>query len=173
MRLSREPLIKAAEITRRTGVLGRQIARAAKGEPLILVAVLKGALPFAADLLRRIPGEVALDFIRVHSYAGTQSSGRLEVSVRPEISLTGRNVLLVEDILDTGRTASHIMAAVLAMEPASLRLCALLDKPVRRVMPVEADFVGFTIEDHFVVGYGLDYNESYRNLPSIYRLEEE
>ncbi|HNT89794.1 MAG TPA: phosphoribosyltransferase family protein [Candidatus Hydrogenedentes bacterium] len=116
-------------------------------------------------------GDVCLDFIRARSYIGETSSGVVEIMHAPEVLIRDRHVLLVEDILDTGRTASQIIAWLKERGPASLRVCALIDKPARRLVEVRADYVGFSIEDHFVVGYGLDHNEQYRHLPSVYTLD--
>ena len=135
------------------------------------MAVLKGSVFFAADLMRRITRPLQVDFIRAKSYDGTESTGKVLFSVLPETPLKDRHVIVVEDILDTGRTSSAILKWVRSQHPASVALCALLDKPDRRVKKLTADYCGFTIANHFVVGYGLDYNERYRNLPEIRALE--
>jgi hypoxanthine phosphoribosyltransferase len=170
MRLSDTPLIARQQIEARLDALAQEIARDAAGKDLLAVTVLKGGIFFASDLLRRLPGPVSVDFVRCRSYVGTQSHSTPDISYSPETSLHGRHVLLIEDILDTGRTTSAILAHFQAQAPASLKVCALLDKPARRIVAVAADYVGFRIEDHFVVGYGLDYDELYRELPEIYCL---
>lgn len=173
MKLSKEPLIGKEAIAERIAALAAEIAADHSGAPLTLIGVLKGALPFTADLMRLLPGDVTLDFVRARSYEGAASSGRVLMHYMPEVEIRGRNILLIEDILDTGRTASVILGELRALEPAQLHLVALLDKPARRVIRVEADYAGFTIGDDFVVGYGLDYSERYRHLPAIYVLEED
>lgn len=173
MKLSDRPLIGADAIAGCIARLAARITADFPGAPLTLIAVLKGALPFAADLMRCLPGDVAVDFVRARSYDGANSTGRVIMHYTPEVDLRGRNVLLVEDILDTGRTVAVIMDELRKREPSQLRLVTLLDKPARRTVPVDADYTGFTIDDHFVVGYGLDYNEQYRQLPAIYVLEED
>ena len=172
MHLSERPLIETASIQARIADLAREISADYHGEPLVLLVVLKGSLHFASDLQRALPIEqsVQLEFIRARSYAGTTSSGDVRLGYTPELNLQGHHVLILEDILDTGRTATVIRDYVQARRPASVKIGALLDKPARRVVPIEADYVGFEIDDYFVVGYGLDYNEAYRHLPAIYCL---
>ncbi|HNR29695.1 MAG TPA: hypoxanthine phosphoribosyltransferase [Candidatus Hydrogenedentes bacterium] len=171
MRLIEPPLFDAETIAARVTALAAAIDRDRAGGSLLVIAVLKGAALFAADLVRRLSGDVCLDFIRARSYIGETSSGVVEIMHAPEVLIRDRHVLLVEDILDTGRTASQIIAWLKERGPASLRVCALIDKPARRLVEVRADYVGFSIEDHFVVGYGLDHNEQYRHLPSVYTLD--
>jgi len=141
--------------------------------PVVVLVVLKGAVPFSVDLLRRLTMPLVVDYVRARSYAGTRSVGEVVFSHLPEEPLSGRHVLIVEDILDTGHTAERILEVVRAQHPASVALAVLLDKPARRLRPVEADFTGFIIEDHFVVGYGLDFNERYRELDAIYTMDGE
>ena len=133
--------------------------------------MLKGSVPFSADLARALTVPLQVDYIRAKSYDGTESGGKVHFTHLPEDSLRNRDVLIVEDILDTGNTAEAIFDFVRGQHPASARFITLLDKPSRRVRPVEADFVGFTVEDHFVVGYGLDYNERFRELDGIFTME--
>ncbi|HPO14421.1 MAG TPA: hypoxanthine phosphoribosyltransferase [Candidatus Hydrogenedentes bacterium] len=171
MRLGGLPLIPAEQIQNRVRELGAQITRQYKGSELSLVVVLKGAIVFASDLMRALDVDVSLNFIRARSYAGTESKGTVSFTLLPDMMLEDRQVLVVEDILDTGRTCTEVMQWISKHRPTSIRLCALLDKPDRRVIPVEADFKGFVIEDHFVVGYGLDFEERYRNLPAIHVME--
>jgi hypoxanthine phosphoribosyltransferase len=171
MRLSSEPLIDAPAIDARVAELARAIAQDYVGRVPILLCVLKGALHFTSDLARNMTSPVGIEFIRASSYAGTESTGSVKIAADSLGHLSGRDVILVEDILDTGRTCATLLEHVRSLEPASLRLCTLLDKPSRRVLPVMADYVGFSIDDHFVVGYGLDHDEQYRELPAIHVLE--
>lgn len=171
MRLSASPLIEAAAIQRRVQELAVAIASDYAGKDLLLLVVLKGGLFFAADLARALGGAAHLDCIRARSYDGAESSGEVRFGILPEIPLRDRHVLVLEDILDTGRTATALLQRLHAEAPASLEICTLLDKPSRRVLPVDARYVGFEIDDHFVVGYGLDYNEAHRGLPAIWTLE--
>lgn len=171
MRLSKEPLIPADAIHARVCALADRINEDYADKELVVVVVLKGGLLFAADLLRSLRVPLALEYIRAKSYDGDRSAGAVELKILPEQSLAGRHVLFVEDILDTGRTTAAILDFARNTNAASIALCVLLDKPSRRVSPVHAGYVGFTIGDSFVVGYGLDYDERYRELPAIHTLE--
>ena len=166
-------MITSAQIARRVHAMGREISRvyADLETPLVLVVILKGATVFAADLLRSLSIPAELEFVRASSYgAGTSSSGKVKFAHMVEGPLTGRHVLLVEDIVDSGRTINHILKRLKRDRPASIRLATLLDRPARREMPVDIDFTGFVIPDRFVIGYGLDYAGLYRELPGIYSL---
>src|SRR5215471_1947761 len=166
-------MISSERISRRVRQLGREISEvyADIETPLVLVAILKGATVFAADLLRSLSIPAELEFVRAASYgAGTRTSGRVKIAHMVEGQLAGRHVLLVEDIVDSGRTADTIMKRFRKLKPASLRVAALLDRPARREIPVQIDFTGFVIPDRFVIGYGLDYAGLYRELPGIYAL---
>lgn len=166
-------MISPLRIARRVRELGRQISTtyADIDQPLVLVVILKGATVFAADLLRELSIPAELEFVRASSYgSGTSSSGRVRLAHMVEGPLTGRHVLMVEDIVDSGRTIKAIMRHLQRSKPASLRLAALLDRPARREIPVEIDFTGFVIPDRFVIGYGLDYAGLYRELPGIFSL---
>jgi hypoxanthine phosphoribosyltransferase len=169
-----EILIDRETLERRVGALARQIRRdAGAGAPIHLVAVLKGAFVFLADLMRAMEGPVSCDFIAVSSYgAGLSTSGEVRLTMDLEAPLQGRDVLIVEDIVDTGLTLSYLREVLSARGPRSLRSVCLLSKPARRRVPVAVDYTGFQIEDRFVVGYGLDYDELYRNLPYIAVLDE-
>ncbi|MDP9265976.1 MAG: hypoxanthine phosphoribosyltransferase [Chloroflexota bacterium] len=161
-------LIDAPAIRARVRELGAEIGRDYQGRDLVLVSVLKGALPFLADLMREIPIPLSLDFLEVTSYgASTETSGVVRILKDLAHSIADRDVLVVEDILDTGFTLNYVMEHLRGHRPASTRLCTLLDKPARRIVPIEIDYRGFEIPDKFVVGYGLDYAERYRNLPFI------
>ena len=166
-----EILLSAEQIQKRVSELAGQIRRDFPGD-LHLIAVLKGAFMFLSDLVRNIDGHVSLDFMAVSSYAkGTTSSGEVRLLKDLDTTLDGRNVIIVEDIVDTGLTLSYLQQILRRRHPKSLRTACLLSKPSRRKVDVAVEYVGFTIEDRFVVGYGLDYAEGYRNLPHIAVLE--
>src|SRR5437588_2075692 len=168
-----KPMISSAQIARRVRRLGRQISEvyADIDTPLVMVVLLKGATVFAADLLRSLSIPAELEFVRAASYGGgTRSTGRVKIAHMVEGALEGRHVLLVEDIVDSGRTIDTILRRFRRMKPASLRVAALLDRPARREISVQIDFTGFVIPDRFVIGYGLDYAGLYRELPGIYAL---
>lgn len=173
MRLSEEPLITRDDIAERVAALAAQLREDYAATPLTLLVVLKGGAWFGADLVRHLPHDTTVEFIRAKSYEGEHSTGTVHFPVVPDSSLTDRHVLVVEDILDTGRTLRAALRLVESHFPASLKVCTLLDKPARRVASVQAHYVGFEIPDHFVVGYGLDYNELYRALPAIYTIHPE
>jgi hypoxanthine phosphoribosyltransferase len=161
-------LIPRERIKTRIGQLARTIRKDFAGEPLHLVGVLKGAVFFLADLARQISGEVSFDFIAVSSYGDEQhSSGQVRLTRDLDSSIEGKTVIVVEDILDTGMTMQYLLSIFQQRKPKHLRVAALLDKPDRRVTSVQADYVGFRIPNEFVVGYGLDYAERYRNLLDV------
>ena len=148
--------------------LARQIERDYAGKEIMLISVLRGSFIFMADLVRAIELPCRVDFMAVSSYgSGTTSSGQVKINKDLSENIEGRDIIVVEDILDSGNTLSYLFQLLQARHPASIRLCTLLDKPSRRVKPIQADYVGFQVEDLFVVGYGLDYAERYRNLPYI------
>jgi len=162
-----EILLSQAQIQKRVAELAAEIRRDFPGD-LHVIAVLKGAFVFLSDLIRAMPGHVSLDFMAVSSYAkGTTSSGEVRLLKDLDTSLDGRHVVIVEDIVDTGLTLLYLQEILRARNPRSLRTACLLSKPSRRQIDVKVDYIGFTIEDRFVVGYGLDYAEQYRNLPHI------
>lgn len=166
-------LIRRAAIRRRVEETARQITRDFKGQRVHLVGVLKGACIFLADLVREIALETSIDFIAVSSYGRSkESSGQVQLLKDLDSNIAGLNVILVEDILDTGRTVGYLLRILRQRKPKVLRVAALLDRPSRRVQPVSAEYVGFTIPDEFVVGYGLDYAERYRNLKDICILKD-
>lgn len=161
-------LIRRAAIERRIRAVAREIARDYKDEKVHLIGVLKGACIFLADLIRDINLETSIDFIALSSYGkGKESSGQVRLLKDLDASIAGLNVILVEDILDTGLTLNYLLRILKQRRPKTLRVAALLDKPSRRMRPVKADYVGFTIPNEFVVGYGLDYAERYRNLRDV------
>jgi hypoxanthine phosphoribosyltransferase len=161
-------LIRRSSIDRRVRAVARRIAKDFKGQRVHLIGVLKGACIFLSDLIREIDLETSIDFIAVSSYGrGKDSSGQVRLLKDLDTSLKGLNVILVEDILDTGLTLNYLLRILKQRKPKSLRVAALLDKPSRRIQPVKADYVGFKIPNEFVVGYGLDYAERYRNLKDV------
>src|SRR5215467_9949995 len=161
-------LITAQRIQARIRALAKQIREDFRGERLHLVSVLKGGVFFLTDLARNIPGEVSFDFIAVASYGqNTYSSGQVRLTRDLDSSIEGRTVIVVEDILDTGMTLQYLLRLFQQRKPKHLRVAVLLDKPERRITAVRADYVGFAIPNEFVVGYGLDYSERYRNLPYV------
>jgi hypoxanthine phosphoribosyltransferase len=164
-------LLSRARIARRVRQLGRQISRDFRGESLLLVGVLKGACIFLADLSREISLNASFDFLAAGSYGqSSETSGQVRLLKDLDTSIEGRNVILVEDILDTGVTLNYLVRLLRERHPKALRVAALLDKADRRLQPFEADYVGFRIPNRFVVGYGLDYAERYRNLRDICEL---
>jgi hypoxanthine phosphoribosyltransferase len=161
-------LITEGAIRRRIKKLGAEVMVAYGSEPITVISIINGAILFTADLLRQIDNPVRLDCIRISSYRNeTKSIGRPQLIHSLTLDIANRHVLLMDDILDTGKTLSLVAELIRRLNPASLKVCVLLDKKGRREVPFEADFVGFTIPDKFVVGYGLDFAERYRNLPCI------
>jgi len=161
-------LISRQALRERVAALGEQISRDYAGKELVLVGILKGSVVFLSDLMRAIDLPVSIDFMAVSSYgAAAKSSGVVRISKDLDHPIKGKHVLVVEDILDSGRTLRYIMKLMAAAFPASLEICTLLDKPERRIVPIECRYTGFAVPDEFVVGYGLDYAEKYRNLPYI------
>ena len=166
--LSPRVLIDPSTLAARVADLASEIRAAIPEDDIHFVGVLKGAVPFMADLIRAVPGGVTIDFIAVSSYgSGTSSSGEVRMLKDVDASLDGRHVIIVEDIVDTGLTLHYLQDLLRLRHPRSLRTACLLSKPSRRKVEVPVEFIGFTIDDHFVVGYGLDYAEQYRNLPYI------
>jgi hypoxanthine phosphoribosyltransferase len=160
-------LITDAQIAARLKTLARQIARDFHGRELVIVSLLNGTVMFLADLIRNLSLPLRLDFIGVSSYREGTESADLVFTKELRLDVRGRDILLVDDILDTGKTLSRVLAKLHALKPRQIKICVLLDKAARRTEPVEADYVGFEIPDFFVVGYGLDYAERYRNLPFV------
>jgi len=169
-----EILVTGEQIREKTAELAGQIAADYEGKDPLLVCILKGGLMFLADLIRQIHLPVEIDFIAVSSYGdATESSGVVRILMDLETNIRGRHVLIVEDIIDTGRTLNYIMQNLRTRGPASIKVCTLLNKPARRELDIPVDYVGFEIPDKFVVGYGLDYGEIYRNLPFVGVLKPE
>jgi hypoxanthine phosphoribosyltransferase len=176
-----EVLLSEEQIAAKTAELGKRISDDYAGRNLTLVSVLKGSLPFMADLMRQITLPLRIDLMEVSSYGGatTESSGLVRLMKDLSASIAGEDVLLVEDIIDTGLTLNYLVRYLRGKNPASLRICTLLDKPARRLVDIPVDYVGFELPDQFVVGYGLDYGEQYRNLrfvgvlrPEVYTAHE-
>ena len=165
-------LVPEKEIVARVGELGRAIARDYAAANLVLVGVLQGAIPFVADLMRAVALDLTVDFVRTSSYgSGTTSSGSVRLVTDLSMDITDRHVLIVDDIVDTGHTLAALKRTLQARGPRSVRTCVLLDKTGRRETEVAIDYVGFTIPNVFVVGYGLDYDGLYRNLPYVAALD--
>lgn len=161
-------LVTREQIEKRVKELGKEIRRDYGDEPITMVCTLRGATLFFADLVREIPGDVEIDFLACSSYgAGTTSSG--EVNMQKDLSspIEGKNVIVVEDIIDTGTTLYYLKKLLETRNPKSLKVCSFLDKPSRRKVQFEGDYIGFEIENEYVVGYGLDYNQKMRNLPEV------
>ena len=161
-------LLSEEEVDKRIKEIGEQISREYAGKNIHLICVLKGGVFFMCELAKRIEVTVSMDFMAISSYgADTKSSGVIKIVKDLDESITGKDVLVVEDIVDSGRTLSYLLEMLKDRKPNSLKLCTLLDKPDRRVIDVNVDYTGFQIPDEFVVGYGLDYAQKYRNLPYI------
>jgi len=167
-------LYSQEEIARVVRDMGAQISKDYAGKNLFLVSVLKGSLVFMADLMRAIDVPCAIDFLAVSSYgSGVSTTGEVRVLKDLDTPLEGKDVLVVEDILDSGKTLSFLLQTLQARNPSSLRLCTLFDKPDRRQVAIQADYIGLQVPDEFIVGYGLDYAEKYRNLPYVGVLKPE
>ena len=166
-------LISAEEIERHVAEIGRQISRDYRGKDPIFIGVLKGCFIFMADLMRHVDIKCTMDFMAVSSYSGTSSTGAVKINKDLGQDIEGRHVIIVEDILDSGVTLSYLKHYLLGRKPASITIATLLDKPARRKSDIVADYSCFEVPDAFVVGYGLDYNEHYRNLPYIGVLKPE
>ncbi|SDB25047.1 hypoxanthine phosphoribosyltransferase [Eubacterium oxidoreducens] len=164
--------ISEEKVNERIREIGAQITKDYEGEELYVITIMKGAIYFATELTKRIEVPVILDFMAASSYgADTKSSGVVKITRDLDESLAGKNVIVVEDIIDTGRTLSYLLELLKKRNPKSIKLCTLLDKPDRRIAQVDVDYVGFVVPDEFIVGYGLDYAQKYRNLPFIGTLE--
>lgn len=168
-----EVLISEEQIAKRVAELGTQITEDYKGEPLVLIGILKGSVPFMADLIRKIDLDVTIEFMQVSSYfGGTKSSGTVKIVKDIDIDLTDKNVMIVEDIVDSGNTLAYLKSYFQNRGCKTLKVATFLDKPARRKVALEADYVGFTIDDLFIIGYGLDLDQKYRHLPYISWVKE-
>ena len=169
-----EVLFSQQQLEERVDQIAQEITRDYAGKEIVLISVLRGSFVFMADLCRRIDLPCTIDFMSVSSYgSGTSSTGQVQITKDLSGDISGKHILVVEDILDSGNTLSYLLKLLEQRKPASIRLCTLLDKPERRVKPVEVHYSGFTIPDAFVVGYGLDYCQQYRNVPYIGVLKPE
>ncbi|MDQ4034415.1 MAG: hypoxanthine phosphoribosyltransferase [Chloroflexota bacterium] len=162
-----EILVDTEAIGARVAELGAQLSTDYAGHDPVLVSVLKGSLVFLADLMRAMDLASSIDLMEVSSYAGTETSGQVRILKDLSKPIEGRDVIVVEDIIDTGLTLNYLLGYLADRRPASIKICCLLDKPARRLADISIDYIGFTIPDRFVIGYGLDYEERYRNLPYI------
>jgi hypoxanthine phosphoribosyltransferase len=160
-------LIPEAQLARRVQILAREIERDFRGREMVVVSLLSGTVMFLADLIRHLNLPLRLDFIGVSSYGAGTEPGELVFTKELRIDVRNRDILLVDDILDTGKTMTRVLPKLRALKPRRLKTCVLLDKPSRRIEKINADYVGFEIPDYFVIGYGLDFAERYRNLPFV------
>lgn len=165
-------LISEKEISEKVAVLAAEIDTVLRDDEVVVIGVLKGALFFMADLLRKMKTKVVYDFIQAKSYEGMETTGKIKILKEPNTDFTGKTVLIVEDILDTGITLSQIKSYFEERKAKKVYICTLLNKRKRRISDIDADFTGFEIEDHFVVGYGLDYDEKMRELKDIYIVKQ-
>ena len=171
--ISKQILFSRDEIQKRVREIASQISRDYAGRELVVICILKGAFIFMADLVRGISVPCKVDFVRVASYgASSESSGKVVMTKDIETSIKGRDILIVEDIIDTGLTLQYLVSWLKERSPNSLKICVFLDKRKRRKVTFEADYVGFTIDDGFVVGYGLDFNEQFRFFPDVYIIDQ-
>ena len=167
-------LISEEDILRRAREIGQQITKDYKGEEVVVLGTLKGSLLWMSDVVKNINLDVKLDFIQASNYgSSTISSGVVKVGYEPSENMYNRNVIIMEDIVDTGNTLSYIVKKLEERNPKSVKICTMLDKPSRRVSDIKADYIGFEVENLFIVGYGLDYDQRFRNLPYVSYLTEE
>lgn len=167
-------LLTEEQIRQRAKELGEQISRDYEGESVLLLGTLKGSLVWMADIMKSITIDASIDFIQASSYgSSTTSSGIVKIGYEPAENMYQKNVIIIEDIIDTGNTLFYLTKKLQERSPKSLKICTMLDKPSRRIADINGDYVGFEVEDLFVVGYGLDYDQKYRNLPYISYLTEE
>ena len=165
-------LINEEQINERLNKLANQIMKDYEGKDIVFLCILKGSIIFTVELAKRIKNNIQFEFIEVSSYENDESTGKIKLNKDISTSIEGKEVIIIEDIVDTGRTLSYLKEHLLQKNPKTLKICTLLDKPCRRVVQIEADYIGFEIENKFVVGYGLDYNQNYRNLNYIGYIEE-
>ena len=164
-------LINKARLENRIEEMAKQIEKDYEGKDIVFIGILKGSVMFMTELAKNIKSNVELDFMDVSSYEGTESSGDVRINSDIRNSIKGKDVIIVEDIIDNGRTLTYLIEYLKQKQPNSLKIATMLSKPSRRIMELNVDYIGFSINDEFVVGYGLDYNEKYRNLPYIGYLE--
>ena len=166
-------LISEEEIIERCKVLGAQISKDYEGSAPVFIGLLKGSVPFMAELIKHVSIDCMLEFMDVSSYSGTESTGDVKIVKDLDCSIKDLDVIIVEDIVDTGRTLNTVVELLYSKGAKSVKVCSLLDKPDRRIVDITADYVGFKIPNEFVIGFGLDYNQKYRNLPYVGVLKEE
>lgn len=164
-------LINESRLEKRIEELGKQIEKDYCGKEIVFIGILKGSVMFMTELAKNIKNSVEFDFMDVSSYEGTKSTGNININKDIRNSVEGKDVIIVEDIIDTGRTLTYLLEYLKQKNPNSIKIATMLSKPSRRVMELNVDYIGFAIDDKFVVGYGLDYNEKYRNLPYIGYIE--
>ncbi len=164
-------LINKAKLEKRIEEMAKQIQKDYEGKELVFIGILKGSVIFMSELAKNVKANVAIDFMDVSSYEGTESTGKVTINKDIRDSIEGKDVIIVEDIIDTGRTLTYVRDYLKQKNPNSIKIATMLSKPSRRIMELEVEYIGFAIEDKFVVGYGLDYNEKYRNLPYIGYIE--
>lgn len=167
-----EVLINEEQINKRLDELAQQLMEEYQGKEMVFLCILKGSVFFTVELAKRIKNNIQFEFIEVSSYENNESTGKVKLNKDITGSIEGKEVIIIEDIIDTGRTLSYLKEYLLQKNPASLKICALLDKPSRRIVTIEGDYIGFTIENKFVIGYGLDDEQNYRNLNYIGYLKE-
>ena len=165
-------LINETRIEKRLDEMAKQIDKDYEGKEIILVGILKGSVVFMVELAKRLKTKVQFEFIEVSSYEGTESTGKIKIKKDLQSDIEGKDVLIVEDIIDTGNTLSYLKEYFQEKNPNSLKIVTLLSKPSRRIKELDVEYIGFKIEDKFVIGYGLDYNQNYRNLPYIGYIED-
>ena len=165
-------LINETRIEKRLDEMAKQIDKDYEGKEIILVGILKGSVVFMVELAKRLKTKVQFEFIEVSSYEGTESTGKIKIKKDLQNDIEGKDVLIVEDIIDTGNTLSYLKEYFQEKNPNSLKIATLLSKPSRRIKELDVEYIGFKIEDKFVIGYGLDYNQKYRNLPYIGYIED-
>lgn len=165
-------LINKAKLEKRIEEMGKQIQKDYEGKELVFVGILKGSVMFMTELAKNIKMNVAIDFMDVSSYEGTESTGNVKINKDIRDTIEGKDIIIVEDIIDTGRTLTYVKEYLKQKNPNSIKIATMLSKPSKRIMEMEVEYIGFAIEDKFVVGYGLDYNEKYRNLPYIGYIEK-
>lgn len=167
-------LITEEQIREKAAEIGKQIEQDYEGKDLVMVGILRGAVPWMADVMKNVNLDMTIDFMAVSSYgAATKSSGVVKINKDLESNIDGKHIIIVEDIVDSGVTLNYLEGYLLSRGAASLKICTLLDKPEGRRVEIDVDYIGFTVDDRFIVGYGLDYDQKYRNLPYITWLESE
>lgn len=160
-------LINKSKLEKRIEEIGKQIEKDYEGKDIVFIGILKGSVMFMSELAKNVKNNIELEFMEVSSYEGTESTGVVRINKDIKNSIQGKDVIIVEDIIDTGRTLTYLVDYLKQKNPNSLKIATMLSKPSRRIMELNVDYIGFAIDDKFVVGYGLDYNEKYRNLPYI------